>query len=301
MKIKFLFLTAAILSSAYAKRPLIFPQVLPEDEPVLDANVAAWKAAPARKTHKMLVIFSNDAAEWHGEAVSYAQRVLEKACVKGGWRFDSADNSVLDDSKLLARYDAIVMNNPTHVKVAPYPAIETNLYNFVKGGKGIVFIHSAVDGFFDCPALQCMSGGAFWGHPWTIFGGVWGIRNEQPNHPLNAGFGGRERFKLVDELYQHSSPPFDRKKLEVLLSVDLDDAGDAIRLHTGLDTTSSESMTQRVKRYPSFDRIIENLVFLDDPLKLQIHLRCVDEFSVMLEQIIVSRTEEYFVYERKDG
>ena len=221
---------AAILSSAYAKRPLIFPQVLPEDEPVLDANVAAWKAAPARKAHKMLVIFSNDAAEWHGEAVSYAQRVLEKACVKGGWRFDSADYSVLDDGKLLARYDAIVMNNPTHVKVEPYPAIETNLDNFVKGGKGIVFIHSAVDGFFDCPALQCMSGGAFWGHPWTIFGGVWGIRNEQPNHPLNAGFGGRERFKLVDELYQHPSPPFDRKKLEVLLSVDLDDAESAAAL-----------------------------------------------------------------------
>ena len=221
---------AAALSSAYAKRPLIFPQVLPEDEPVLDANVAAWKAAPARKAHKMLVIFSNDAAEWHGEAVSYAQRVLEKACVKGGWRFDSADYSVLDDGKLLTRYDAIVMNNPTHVKVAPYPAIETNLDNFVKGGKGIVFIHSAVDGFFDCPALQCLSGGAFWGHPWTIFGGVWGIRNEQPNHPLNAGFGGRERFKLVDELYQHSSPPFDRKKLEVLLSVDLDDAESAAAL-----------------------------------------------------------------------
>ena len=46
--VKFLFLTAAVLSFAYAKRPLIFPQVLPEDEPVLDANVAAWKAAPAR-------------------------------------------------------------------------------------------------------------------------------------------------------------------------------------------------------------------------------------------------------------
>ena len=233
MNIKFLstsLMMAALLSSAYAKRPLIFPQVLPEDEPVLDANVAAWKAAPARKAHKMLVIFSNDAAEWHGEAVSYAQRVLEKACVKGGWRFDSADYSVLDDGKLLTRYDAIVMNNPTHVKVTPYPAIETNLDNFVKGGKGIVFIHSAVDGFFDCPALQCMSGGAFWGHPWTIFGGVRGIRNEQPNHPLNAGFGGRDRFKLVDELYQHPSPPFDRKKLEVLLSVDLDDAESAAAL-----------------------------------------------------------------------
>ena len=50
-------IATAVLSFAYAKRPLIFPQVLPEDEPVLDANVAAWKAAPARKTHKMLVIF----------------------------------------------------------------------------------------------------------------------------------------------------------------------------------------------------------------------------------------------------
>ena len=106
MKTKILsaFLVAAVVfSSVYAKRPLVFPQVLPEDEPVLDANVAAWKAAPARKAHKMLVIFSNDAAEWHGEAVSYAQRVLEKACVKGGWRFDSADYSVLDDGKLVGQ------------------------------------------------------------------------------------------------------------------------------------------------------------------------------------------------------
>ena len=45
MKIKIIAMSlmmAAILSSAYAKRPLIFPQVLPEDEPVLDANVSAW-------------------------------------------------------------------------------------------------------------------------------------------------------------------------------------------------------------------------------------------------------------------
>ena len=47
MKIKFLsmFLVAAVvLPSAYAKRPLIFPQVLPEDEPVLDGRRIALKA-----------------------------------------------------------------------------------------------------------------------------------------------------------------------------------------------------------------------------------------------------------------
>ena len=221
---------ATIVLAASARRPLVFPQVLPEDESVLDGNIASWNAVAPKKAHRMLAIYSNDAAEWHGEAVSYATRVLEKACVKGNWRFDSADYSILAEKEVLAGYDAIVMNNPTHVKVTPYPAIEKNLDDFVKGGKGIVFIHSAVDGFFDCPALQCMSGGAFWGHPWTIFGGTWGIRNEKPDHFLNAGFGGKSRFKLVDELYQHSSPPFDRNALNVLLSVDLDDAESAAAL-----------------------------------------------------------------------
>lgn len=224
-------LLSALAAAAvvHAKRPLLFPQVQPEDEPVLDANVAAWNAAPAKKARKMLVIYSNQAGEWHGEAVKYAERALEKACIKGNWRFDNADYSILANGKLLDKYDAIVMNNPTGIRTAAYPGIERNLDAFVKGGKGIVFIHSAVDGFFDSPVMQCMSGGAFWGHPWTIFG-VWGIRNEAPDHPLNAGFGGKKKFRVADELYQHTSPPFDRTKLNVLLSVDLDDADSAAAL-----------------------------------------------------------------------
>lgn len=220
----------AVFAAAAAPRPHIFPQVLPEDEPTIRANVESWKAAPAKKPHKMLVISSDDAAEWHGEAVTYAIRALTCACIKGGWRFDMADYAVLADAGLLAKYDAVVMNNPTHIKVSSYPAIEQNLDSFVKGGKGIVLIHSAVDGMFDCPALQCMCAGAFWGHPWTIFGGTWGIQNEEPGHPLNAAFGGRAKIKLVDELYQHSSPPYRRSDLRVLLSVDMSDPESAAAL-----------------------------------------------------------------------
>ena len=38
----------AVFAAAAAPRPHIFPQVLPEDEPTIRANVESWKAAPAK-------------------------------------------------------------------------------------------------------------------------------------------------------------------------------------------------------------------------------------------------------------
>ena len=221
---------AAALVAAAANRPHVFPQVPPEDEPTILANVGSWKAASAGKTRRLLVVSSEHAAEWHAEAVSYALRSLACACVKGNWRFDVADFSVLAETDLLKRYDAIVLNNCTCAKVSPFPAMEGNIREFVAGGKGIVLIHSALDAFHDSPSLQRMFGGAYWGHPWTVCGEKWGILNESPDHPLNACFGGQRKLKFEDELYQHLSPQYDRSSVRVLLSVDLADAASSAAL-----------------------------------------------------------------------
>lgn len=128
----------------------------------------------------------------------------------------------LTNAQAVAAFDAIVLNNTTDLECEKYPGLESVLTNFVASGKGIVFLHAAVDAFYKSPAIQEMSGGLFSGHPW-YFEGTWKFRNEAPGSELNRSFGGVETFWASDEIYQQKSPPFDRKTCKVLVSLVADE------------------------------------------------------------------------------
>lgn len=140
------------------------------------------------------------------------------------------DYSVFTPEKL-AQFDAVCLNNTTHLKFDPQETPERckALMDFVKGGKGIIGVHAATDNFYAWPQQKIhewpegmeMMGGMFSGHPWTG-GGTWAVKIDQPDHPLMAAFKGKA-FKVNDEIYRTEPPLYSRDKQLVLMSLDMSD------------------------------------------------------------------------------
>jgi type 1 glutamine amidotransferase len=123
----------------------------------------------------------------------------------------------------LKQFDAVCLNNTTGLKFDPKETPERceALMEFVKDGKGIAGIHAATDNFNQWPEGQEMMGGKFTGHPWTA-GGTWGVKIDEPDHPLMAAFKGKN-FKINDEIYRTEPPLYTRDKQLVLMSLDMSD------------------------------------------------------------------------------
>jgi type 1 glutamine amidotransferase len=132
------------------------------------------------------------------------------------------DYSIFTPEKL-RQFDAVCLNNTTHLKFNPKETPErcNALMDFVKGGKSIVGIHAATDNFYDWPEGMEMMGGKFTGHPWGG-GGTWAIKIDEPDHPLTAAFKGKG-FKINDEIYRTDPPLYSRGKQRVLMSLDMSD------------------------------------------------------------------------------
>ncbi|MDD2455501.1 MAG: ThuA domain-containing protein [Kiritimatiellae bacterium] len=163
----------------------------------------------------------------HGEAIKYGNKALETAA-RQTKAFDAAfscDYRSLTDKKTLMSYDALVLNNTTHLNTKGHPELGPNLLDFVRAGRGLCVIHAGADGFYECPEVAELIGGLFDGHPWHAKGD-WAFKLDEPGHPLNRAFGGRG-FKAGDEIYQQKTPPYDRAKLRILVSLDFGDAATA--------------------------------------------------------------------------
>jgi len=189
------------------------------------AGVAAFAAEP-----KKMLVFSRCEGFNHKESIAVGNAAIKAEAQKMGYAADfSLDYA---DLKLdnLKKYDALLLNNTTHMKTKDNPFLEPALLDYVRGGGGLVLIHAALDNFYDAPACSLMGGGRFDGHPWGARGGNWKFKVEEPDHPLNAAFKSvGASFALSDEIYQHSSPYYNRANLRVLVSLDLSDPVTAAR------------------------------------------------------------------------
>jgi HEAT repeat protein/type 1 glutamine amidotransferase len=117
----------------------------------------------------------------------------------------------------LAQFDAVCMLSSTG-ELFDDAKLKQSLVDFVKGGKGLVGIHAATDCFYKWTEYGDMMGGYFDGHPWGA-GDTVTCKLDDPAHPLNAAFKGRE-FAIQDEIYQFQPKPYSREKLRVLVSLD---------------------------------------------------------------------------------
>jgi type 1 glutamine amidotransferase len=178
------------------------------------------------------------------ESIPVINKALEMMGKKTG-AFETVTSNDMNDfnAKNLSQFDAIVFNNTTKLEFNE-PAQRQALMDFVKEGKGIVGIHAATDNFNTWPEAAEMMGATFLYHPWTA-GGVWAIRNAEPNHTLNAAFKG-EGFKIKDEIYRSKLLNL-RENGRVLLTLDLNDP--ATRNAKGVDANDINMPIDWIKSY----------------------------------------------------
>jgi len=137
----------------------------------------------------------------------------------GAFQVDLADTYDVFTKDNLAKYDAIVLNNTTHMKF-PEEEQETALLDFVRSGKGLACYHSASDNFYAHPKAAEMIGGQFNGHPWNA-GGTWAFKLNDPSHPLNRSFQ-EQGFWHQDEIYQYRPDSYQGPQvLRLLVSLDM--------------------------------------------------------------------------------
>ena len=222
---------AASIGIAFAQRPL--PTLTETDVAHLKQTLPVRATAkPAHPRH--LLIYNFTRGVYHDEAIGWATRALGLMGEQTGafTMTASVDASVFTPERL-REFDAVVMNN-TMLNVFGPPETEEArmraLVDFVRGGKGLVGIHSASVWGND-PANSTESdfrqliGGRFRNHPWESEPAS--IRVEGPAHPLNAAWGGKTALRLPwqDELFQFD-PPNSRDKVRVLVSLDLSETAD---------------------------------------------------------------------------
>ena len=124
------------------------------------------------------------------------------------------------------------------------PEFGESLLEFVSGGKGIIGIHAATDNFprglkdRDCLAV------CFDAHPWTA-DGTWAVKIEDPRHPLNASFQGKD-FLLKDEIYRIRQINL-RKNARILLGLDM--KAERNRKVKGVRSTDRDIPISWVKSY----------------------------------------------------
>jgi type 1 glutamine amidotransferase len=144
--------------------------------------------------------------------------------------YDSADITTAN----LAQYDAIVLDSTTLAflddpkDAAATEARKKALLAFVRGGKGLIGIHAAMDTYHTdehlpgpptgtWPEFNKMVGGYFkfhWVYPQPLT-----VKIDDPSSPLTSMFHGHE-FQIHDETYTLVQDSFTRKNVHVLTSVD---------------------------------------------------------------------------------
>jgi len=209
----------------------------PTKQEIARIRAAAPDKAPAKpaKPRKVLVWGHS----WAHTPNPFAEKALEIL----GARTGAFEAVVSDDPRLLlpdrlGRFDALVMNNiherepflPADLNKLPRDqqaaarkldrAIKKSILEFVAGGKGVVGIHAATAAFQKWREYGEMMGGYYGGH---IMQDV-AIEIEDTKHPINAPLGGKT-WRIHDEVYIFGEP-YSRKKLHVLLSLDLKETKD---------------------------------------------------------------------------
>jgi type 1 glutamine amidotransferase len=204
----------------------------PTDEQVLLMEAAAPDKAQAKALKQRNVLVWGHV--WTHQPNPYAEKALEILAHKtGAFKAVISDDPRLLLANQLSQFDALVMNN-IHEREPFLPdgfsqlskeqqaaarsfdqSVKQSILDYVRSGKGLVGIHAATAAFQNWPEYGEMIGGYYGGH---IHQEVV-IRPEDPDHPVNACFGGKP-FAITDEIYV-SRAPYSRKAVRVIASLDL--------------------------------------------------------------------------------
>jgi type 1 glutamine amidotransferase len=191
-----------------AKSGGVSDDVIKKIEEACPASATVKPAAPRK-----VLVYSKCFGFYHGSIPTGAKAIEVLGRKTGAYEAVLTDDPAMLAPEKLKDFDAIVLNNTTgHFKTPEDKAVVGHVKAFVEAGKGAVGIHAATDGQFG----EIFSA-FFSGHPWHE---DVGIKIDDPNHPLNAAFGG-ENFVIKDEIYQFNKGAYSREKLRVLLTLDM--------------------------------------------------------------------------------
>ena len=201
-----------------------FAQKPPNPKDVEKVEKALPTEAPAKpKAKRNILIFSRTAGFRHS-SIELGTRAITLLGDKTGayTAFATEDESYFEPEKL-AKYDAVFMLNTTEDCFKPKAGskeeqskreemLKASLADFVKGGKGLIGIHSATDTYKGWKEYNQMMGGAFVSHPWHK---KVPVKLSDPKSPVNAAFDGMD-FEIADEIYMFrddTAKPTDRRFL----------------------------------------------------------------------------------------
>ncbi len=219
------------MSAAVGEEPKIPGIMQPELTKVTPEMITKIRTAcpdePLAKPEKArkILIFSRCESFTH-HSISVAEKALTILGEKTkAWSTDISYDYGVFDTRKLAAYDAIVLNNCENM-LFPEGAAREALLDFVRNGKGIVALHSAVSNFGsdDLNDLRTMMGGVSAGHPWGHYL-AWRFKVEEPNHPVTAHLN-PDGFSMKDAMYQFDTRT-GRHSVRVLVSMDMSDPATA--------------------------------------------------------------------------
>ena len=154
--------TGHIFSQTALPKPL--PVVPADGVAQLEGLIGTGLTAKPVKPRKVLV-FSRCEGFVHGEGIVYGIKALEIAARTDAFSATfTIDYAALTDKENLFSYDAVVLNNTTHLKAKDNPALVPNLIEFVTSGRGLCVIHAGADNFYDSPVAV---------HLYLVFGTVY--------------------------------------------------------------------------------------------------------------------------------
>ncbi|HEX8916577.1 MAG TPA: ThuA domain-containing protein, partial [Humisphaera sp.] len=206
---------------------IMLPELTKVTPEIVARITAAAPAEPAAKPAKprRILVFSRCENFTH-HSISVAERALTILGQKtGAWATDVSYDYGVFTAERLSAYDAVVLNNCQEM-LLPAGAPRRDLLDFVRRGKGIVAIHSAVDNFGsdDQADLRAMMGGCSAGHPWGHYL-TWRFKVEEPGHPVTAALN-PAGFAMRDAMYQFDTRT-GRGNVRVLVSMDMSDPATA--------------------------------------------------------------------------
>lgn len=209
----------------------------PTEQQIQQIEAAAPDKSPARPAKKRKILVWGHT--WAHLPNPYAEKALEILGRKtGAFKVVVSDNPRLLLGDRLPQFDALVMNN-IHEREPFLPedfnqrtkqqkdaarqfdnAVKQSILEYVKSGKGLVGIHAATAAFQNWPEYGEMIGGYYSSH---ITQEVV-INLDEPQHFINACFEGKP-WRINDEIYIFREP-YSREKLQVLMSLDLNQMTD---------------------------------------------------------------------------
>jgi len=230
MKLKTLFAawTLTLLSTSLHAQNF---QPIPDDIQAAISEAVPSKASATPAKERRILVFWKCEGFVHSSIPHGNAAVQAMSKKTGAFQVDLTNTYDVFTPENLAQYDAVLLNNTTHMQFPEASQLNAFL-DFVSNGKGLIGFHAASDNFGRHPEARALIGGQFNGHPWNA-GGTWAFKLDDPKHRLNQSFDGKG-FWHTDEIYQYNPESYvGTDTLRVLVSLDMNQKVVSERINDG--------------------------------------------------------------------